>query len=182
MAASNEVTPIEINDKAFLIASTIERCPKVMMLRELMMNALEAASSAPAGKRRVEVSAKLLNGVPKLTIWNTGPGMDGHQLHEMCDLASTIGKRKGLDENFGMGAKVASLPSNRHGMRYRSSKGGVVNEVILCERGGVYGRLRRKCEDGSYSEVIDVTELALQEGSDNSIEWTGLHPVPRTPS
>src|SRR5260370_24936104 len=142
MADSNEVTPIEINDKAFLIASTIERCPKVMMLRELMMNALEAASSAPAGKRRVEVSAKLLNGVPKLTIWNTGPGMDGHQLHEMCDLSSTIGKRKGLDENFGMGAKVASLPSNRHGMRYRSSKGGVVNEVILCERGGVYGRLR----------------------------------------
>jgi len=152
------VTPIEINDKAFLIASTIERCPKVMMLRELMMNAFEAAAAAPAGQRKVEVSAKPLQGAPKLTIWNTGPGMDSRELHEMCDLASSIGKRKSLDENFGMGAKVASLPSNRFGMRYRSCKAGIVSEVILCERDGVYGRLRRRCADGTYAEVIDVTE------------------------
>ena len=169
---ANEVTPIEINDKAFLIASTIERCPKVMMLRELMMNALEAAEMAPTGQRRVEISAKEIHAVPKLTIWNTGPGMDATELHEMCDLASSIGKRKGLDANFGMGAKVASLPSNRLGMQYRSCKNGVVSEVILCERSGVYGRLRRKCADGSYAEVIDVTEAALEGGCDVSFDWT----------
>jgi hypothetical protein len=71
-----------------------------------------------------------------------------------------------------MGAKVASLPSNRIGMRYRSFKNGAINEIILCERGGVYGRLRRKCPDGTYSEVVDITDAALQEGYDNSIEWT----------
>ena len=38
---SKEVTPLQIGDKEFLIASTIDRCPKVMMLRELMMNAIE---------------------------------------------------------------------------------------------------------------------------------------------
>jgi len=169
---TKEVTPIEINDKAFLIASTIERCPKVMMLRELMMNALEASSAAPERQRRVEVSAKLFENVPKLTIWNTGPGMDSGELHEMCDLASSIGKRKGLDEHFGMGAKVASLPSNRLGMRYRSCKNGTVSEVILCERSGIYGRLRRKCADGSYAEVIDVTEAARDESYDLSADWT----------
>lgn len=117
-----KVTPIEISDKAFLIASTIERCPKLMMMRELMMNALEAAALAPEGNRRVEVSARKLDGIPKLTIWNTGPGMDSHELHDMCDLASSIGKKKGLDENFGMGAKVASLPSNKLGiLRKRSA-------------------------------------------------------------
>jgi hypothetical protein len=172
MAAAKEVTPIEISDKAFLIASTIERCPKVMMLRELMMNAFEAAALAPEGRRRVEVSAKIVQNVPKLTIWNTGPGMDSRELHEMCDLSSSIGKRKGLDENFGMGAKVASLPSNRIGMRYRSYKNGAINEVILCERGGVYGRLRRKCPDGTLSEVVDITDVALREGYDNTLEWT----------
>jgi hypothetical protein len=172
MSVSKEVTPIEISDKAFLIASTIERCPKVMMLRELMMNALEAAALAPNGQRRVEVSAKQIDRVPKLAIWNTGPGMDGQQLHDICDLASSIGKQKSLDENFGMGAKVASLPSNRFGMRYRSCKNGRVHEVILCERDGVYGRLRRKYEDGTYSEVVDVTDLVRHEGQDTSHEWT----------
>jgi hypothetical protein len=39
-----EITPLQISDKEFLIASTIERCPKVMMLRELMMNAIEATA------------------------------------------------------------------------------------------------------------------------------------------
>jgi hypothetical protein len=170
--AVTQVTPIEINDKAFLIASTIERCPKVMMLRELMMNALEAAALAPEHNRRVEVSAKKYNGVPKLTIWNTGAGMDSHELHDMCDLASSIGKKKGLDENFGMGAKVASLPSNRFGMRYRSCKASAVNEVILCERDGVYGRLRRKCDDDTFAEVIDVTEAAIAESYDVSFDWT----------
>jgi hypothetical protein len=167
-----QVTPIEINDKAFLIASTIERCPKVMMLRELVMNALEAAALTSSGDRRVDISSKKYNGVPKLTIWNSGPGMDSHELHDMCDLASSIGKKKGLDQNFGMGAKVASLPSNRLGMRYRSCKSGVVNEVILCEREEVYGRLRRRCSDGSYSEVIDVTEIAVAEKYDISTDWT----------
>lgn len=167
-----KVTPIEINDKAFLIASTIERCPKVMMLRELMMNAFEAAALAPEQNRRVEVRAKKFDGFPKLTIWNTGPGMDSHELHDMCDLASSIGKKKGLDENFGMGAKVASLPSNKLGMRYRSCKQGRVNEVILCERDGVYGRLRRECDDGSFAEVIDVTEAATAEKCDLSFDWT----------
>jgi hypothetical protein len=143
-----------------------------MMLRELVMNALEAAALTSSGDRRVDISSKKHNGVPKLTIWNSGPGMDSYELHDMCDLASSIGKKKGLDQNFGMGAKVASLPSNRLGMRYRSCKSRLVNEVILCEREGIYGRLRRRCPDGSYSEVIDVTEIAVEERYDISTDWT----------
>jgi hypothetical protein len=30
----------------------------------------------------------------------------------ICDLAASVGKEMGLTGNFGMGAKVASLPSN----------------------------------------------------------------------
>ena len=40
----------------------------------------------------------------------------------MCDLAASIRKEKGLNANFGMGAKVASLPLNKHGIVYRSCK------------------------------------------------------------
>lgn len=167
------ITALEIADEDFLVASLIERCPKTMMVRELMMNALEAAALAPEGQRTVEISASEMDGVPKLALWNTGPGMDAPELLKICNIASSIGKEMSLTANFGMGAKVASLPSNQRGMRYRSCKAGCVHEVILCKREGIYGRLRRYHPDtGEYLEVIDVTDVAAKEGRPLNQDWT----------
>lgn len=130
----HEVTALEVVDEDFLVASLIERCPKTMMIRELMMNAIEAARLAPEGQRQIEISVEPVDGVPKLVIWNTGPGMDATELLHASNIASSIGKEKSLTGNFGMGAKVASLPSNQRGIRYRSCKNGKVHEVILCKR------------------------------------------------
>jgi hypothetical protein len=172
MHHDNPVSALRVDDQDFLIRSTIDRCPKVMMIRELFKNALEAAEQADSAGR-VEFSATHI-GAPKLTIWNNGPGMDDEELARMTNLAASIGKEKGLDKNFGMGAKVASLPSNRHGLRYRSCKDGVVHETILCERDGVYGRLRRFDSDGNdVGDVIDVTEWVRADGERNlSSDWT----------
>lgn len=176
------VAALQVADEDFLVASLIERCPKTMMIRELMMNALEAARLAPAGQGLVEFSAQEIDGASKLTIWNTGPGMDASELLRICNIASSIGKEKSLTGNFGMGAKVASLPSNQRGMRYRSCKNGRVHEVILCKRDGVYGRLRRRLtETDEYLEVVDVTEIAAAEGRTLNQDWTevvllGNHP------
>ena len=170
---TSAVTALEVADEDFLIASLIERCPKSMMIRELMMNALEAAQHAPEGRRFVEISAMPMDGVDKLVIWNTGPGMDDHELLKICNIASSIGKEKSLTGNFGMGAKVASLPSNQRGMRYRSCKNGRVHEVILCKRDGVYGRLRRHDpETDTWVEVVDVTDNAKQDGRSLGEDWT----------
>ncbi|HEX8666238.1 MAG TPA: ATP-binding protein [Beijerinckiaceae bacterium] len=164
MRRSTEVSALRVDDQEFLISSTIERCPKVMMIRELFKNALEAAEQAPEGDRKVEFAVTHLYDTPKLTIWNTGPGMDDEEVSRMSNLAASIRKQKGLDKNFGMGAKVASLPSNRHGIRYRSCKQGLVHEVILCERNGVYGRLRRRDTNGDdLGDVVDVTEQVRAE-------------------
>jgi len=170
---TNAVTALEVVDEPFLVASLIERCPKTAMIRELMMNALEAARHAPASRRLVEISEQRIDGAPKLTMWNTGPGMDAAELHRICNIASSIGKEKSLTGNFGMGAKVASLPSNQRGMRYRSCKSGRVHEVILCKREGVYGLLRRLDRaTGEYMEVIDVTDIARSEGRSCEEDWT----------
>lgn len=170
---SSAVTALQVANENFLVASLIERCPKTMMIRELMMNALEAARHAPEGRRLVEISALPMDDSDKLVIWNTGPGMDGPELLKICDIASSLGKEMSLTGNFGMGAKVASLPSNQRGMRYRSCKGGRVHEVILCKREGIYGRLRRlDAETGAYFEVIDVTELAVEDGRSLNEDWT----------
>lgn len=167
------VSALMVDDQDFLISSTIERCPKVMMIRELFKNALEASSEADE-EGRVEFYVTHFNGVPKLSIYNNGPGMDEDELSRMTNLAASIRKEKGLDKNFGMGAKVASLPSNRRGLRYRSCKDGIVHETILCERDGVYGRLRRFDGDGNdLGDVIDVTDIVQAEcGPSLSADWT----------
>lgn len=173
MTFDSQVSAIRVDDQDFLVSSTIERCPKVMMLRELFKNALEAAEDAPEGGS-VEFSVTEIGSVPKLTIWNNGPGMDEEELARMTNLAASIRKVKGLDKNFGMGAKVASLPSNRRGLRYRSCKDGRVHETILCEREGVYGRLRRSDSDGNdLGDVIEVTDLVRIEGGRSlASDWT----------
>jgi hypothetical protein len=171
--STNAVTALEVLDEDFLVTTLIERCPKTAMIRELMMNALEAARHAPIGRRLVEISEQVFDGAPKLTMWNTGPGMNAAELQSICNIAASIGKEKSLTGNFGMGAKVASLPSNQRGMRYRSCKSGRVHEVILCKRDDVYGLLRRfDRATGEYLEVIDVTEIARAEGRSCDEDWT----------
>ena len=166
------VKPLRIADEAFLIASTIERCPKTMMLRELVMNGLEAARDGDAPKQ-VELRPIVIGGASKLGIWNTGRGLSPLELDHICDLASTLRKNSGLDGNFGMGAKVASLPSNKHGMRFRSCRHGQVSEVVLGQREGIYGRL--PVRDGTPMAapgVADMTATARAEGHDLSRDWT----------
>lgn len=167
-----QIQRLRVSNEDFLVSSIIERCPKSMMMRELVKNAFEAAVLAPEGRRRVEIAPVIVEGVRKLSIWNTGPGMDAAELRAMCDIASSIGKANALDQNFGMGAKVASLPSNTHGIRYRSCKNGRVNQVVMGKRDGLYGRLLQDGSDGQRLEVIDVTQAARADGQVTDSDWT----------
>jgi hypothetical protein len=173
MSAHAPVAALRVANEAFLVSSTIERCPKTMMIRELVVNAIEAASRAE-GHKSVDIMAVRIDDVPKLCIRNAGRGMSAVELDRICDLASSLYKHNSLDANFGMGAKVASLPSNKHGLRYRSCKDGTVSEVILCQRDGVYGRLRRGNDAGGTPiEVIDASETCRAEGGyDLKTDWT----------
>ncbi|MFZ6763447.1 MULTISPECIES: ATP-binding protein [Acetobacterales] len=168
----SSVTKLRVDNEDFLVASMIERCPRSMMIRELLQNALEAAATAPEGRRRVEFSALPVEGTRKLAIWNSGTGLSGEELFRMCDIASSIRKETGLDRNFGMGAKVASLPSNQRGLRYRSARQGEVGEVVIGKFNGVYGRLLRPGGDGRPAEVIDAGEAARAEGRRTGEDWT----------
>jgi hypothetical protein len=170
MSDAASIAPLRVANEAFLVASTIERCPKTMMIRELVVNGIEAAELAPADRRQIVIGSQAVDGIRKLRIWNTGPGMTGAELLQITDLASSIRKRNSLDQNFGMGAKVASLPSNRHGLRYRSCTAGRVSEVMMGYRNGTYGRLRVGADQ---AEVLDVTEACRRDGEyDLQSDWT----------
>lgn len=143
------------------------------MFRELTMNALEAASRT-SGEKIVHWTTGTYKGVRKAVIWNTGPGMDAAELKAATDLACEINKSLGLDENFGVGAKVSSLSSNKHGMRFRSCKAGRVSEVILGYDPDqkLYVRFERELPNGATDTVIDVTAAAIKEGNKVDFDWT----------
>jgi hypothetical protein len=172
----SSVTKLSIDDEDFLVSSLIDRCPRVMMLRELYQNALEAAAQAD-GPKEVRIGSTTVDGVQKLRIWNTGPGMDPVALYKMCDLSSSIGKLKGIDLNFGIGAKVASLPSNHWGVRYRSCTRNRAYEIIIGKRGEVYGRIVRANVPSQGSakralELVDVSSEVIAEGGSLDFDWT----------
>lgn len=95
------------------IWNMVHQCPRLMMLREFVQNGIEGASLAAPGNRIVEVRQVPIKRVPKLAIWNTGPGMGPDALSRLTNLhESGAEKTMGLIGNFGLGAKVAGLASN----------------------------------------------------------------------
>lgn len=165
MTSNVAITPLRIANEAFMVAATIERCPRQMMLRELVMNALEAADQATDAPKQVKIDAVIVDNSPKLRIWNTGRGLSQAELLQISDLSSSLFKTVSLDGNFGMGAKASSLSSNKHGLRYRSCRLGKVSQILLGARGGVYGRvLQADPLSGERREAIDVTSSAEAAG------------------
>lgn len=128
---------------------------------------------APRGEGCIRIAQTLIDGVPKLTFWNTGPGLDRNELVRITDMAESIGKVMSLEGNFGIGAKVATLPSNRLGVRYRSCKEGRVHEVTIGEVENAFGRIwRRQGDSQRMVEVADVTVELRAAGVSTDFDWT----------
>ncbi|WP_425080064.1 hypothetical protein [Ruegeria denitrificans] len=166
--------PLQIDNDRFLINRLIEQAPTHTLVREFFMNAQENAALAPEGERTVRVYPTNIEGVRKLTFWNTGPGMSESDLRVATNLSSSINKQLALDENFGIGAKVSGLTINPEGIRYRSCKDGVIHEVTIGydEELKTYVRFPVQFDDGKEDTVYDVTWAATSEGMPKNIDWT----------
>jgi hypothetical protein len=166
--------PLNINDKTFLINRLIEQAPTDTLIREFFKNAEESARTAEPGNRLIKIYPTEIDGIPKLTFWNTGTGMDANELRLATDLSSSIGKEMSLDGNFGIGAKVSGLAVSKAGIRYRSCKNGEVNEVTIGydEDEGTYVRFPAQLADGTFETVYDITSTLAEAGQNLSYDWT----------
>ncbi len=166
--------PLNIADKTFLINRLIQQAPRATLIREFFKNAEENAALDPRGTGRIRIYPTEIDGVRKLTFWNTGTGMSESDLKRATDLSSSINKTMALDGNFGIGAKVSGLAVSPNGIRYRSCKDGIVSEVTIGfdEEVDTYVRFAVEFEDGSTDTVIDVTEVTIENGLSTDFDWT----------
>jgi len=163
-----------IGDKTFLINRLIQQAPINTLIREFFKNADENAALAPEGKRSVEIYPTVIDGVRKLTFWNTGVGMNAAELRRATDLSSSVNKMMALDGNFGIGAKVSGLAASPDGIRYRSCKDGEVNEVTIGwdEEEQTYVRFSVQLGDGQVDTIYDVTSVIVAAGTPVDFDWT----------
>ena len=154
-----------------MVNRLIQQAPTGTLIREFVKNCEESAAKAAGDDRRILIYPTLVGGVRKLTFWNTGPGMDDHELRVATDLSSSIDKEMSLEGNFGIGAKVSGLAASPHGIRYRSCKNGSVKEVTIGFDADedTYVRFATQLPDSSVEAIYDVTVVVEQ---DTSIDWT----------
>ena len=163
-----------IGDKTFLINRLIQQAPINTLIREFFKNAEENAALAPEGSRKIRIYPTMIEGVRKLTFWNTGIGMDESELRTATNLSSSVNKNMALDGNFGIGAKVSGLAASPEGIRYRSCKDGIVNEVTIGwdEEEGTFVRFAVGMADGSSELVYPVTQAIVSADIPTNFDWT----------
>ena len=149
-----------------------EACGNYQWAREFLRNALEAdAKNIEFG---IEWQAVASLGVYRRTIIDDGCGMSADELREFF---STLGagakKIGGVHDNFGVGAKIASLPWNPNGVVVISYKDGRASMIwiALDSETGDY-ELEEFSVDGELSCVIDPNEVEWDEGTD----WSSVRP------
>jgi len=197
----SKMTALTIGNVGSLVTRTINQAKsKDLMLRELFQNALEATSKQTTGKKKIQIKDtdpswfgfRKEYSTHKFGIFNTGPGMNSHNLRKATDLSSSIGKVQGVHNNFGEGAKVSALPVNKSGMIWVSCHEREVNMVVL--RLGIdpltkeerYERRDFPTGDGSTTDVVNITSIfddqeimvstfgsfANPSGLDTEEDWT----------
>ncbi|WGI73339.1 hypothetical protein QC756_13290 [Sinorhizobium meliloti] len=163
---------LTIQDDRFLINRLIGQAPRHTLVREFFMNAQESAALAPEGQRLVRIYPTSIDGVRKLTFWNTGPGMNATELRTATNISASINKQMSIKGNFGIGAKVSGLTVSPAGIRYRSCKNGVVHEVTIGydDEAETFVRFTFDVQ-GREESVFDVS-YALRHTVDLSSDWT----------
>lgn len=178
-----ELDPITIHNPTGEAWRQCKMGAREMMIRELVMNAVEACRHLPEGEREVRLYSATVDPYPaeKLAIWNRG-GMNLRTLLQFSDINAAINKENRIDANFGRGAKIASIMSNRLGMRFRSCFAGRVLEVTLAAdpEKEIVGKVLVEDPVKGTAHVRDVTKEytgrtfgKFLSGSEN-FEWTSL--------
>lgn len=151
-----------------------EACGKYQWAREFLRNAIEAdASRVLFG---LEWQAVDTLGVYRRYVADDGCGMDAEELKDFFSTLGAGAKRiRGVHDNFGVGAKIASLPWNPEGLVVLSFKDGKCSMIwiVLDEDTDDFNLIDFETPSGRTC-VIDPTEVNWEDSGD--VDWSCVAP------
>lgn len=167
---------LQVGDPTFLVTKLGETVLPQQDKRELTENAVQAVlRTGEPGEVLWDVDETLWRetGVRKLTVIDTGDAFDEASLRANIGHLSPRGKAHATLGNFGVGAKIAGLVQNPHGLVYRSWRApdaGVAAQLWRDPDGGQYGFFRFPVGDGKHESVVpldgsDRPELITEHGT-----------------
>lgn len=150
-----------------------EACGPYQWAREFLKNALEAlATTIEFG---IEWQAVERLGVYRRTVIDNGIGMDAEELYKyFSTLGAGAKKIGGVHDNYGVGARIASLPWNPEGLvvlSYKNRQPSMI-WIMLDEESGDYELVEFKTDAGS-GLVIDPSKIAWP---DTDVDWGAVAP------
>lgn len=175
MAGAGTTMRLELEDSAFLLERLAADCAPLQEYRELTRNALEALERVRSNGGTVMWDAdwkaltnqldKGQQAVYKLSVADTGDGMDARELVRYINHLSASSGVQALNANFGVGAKITAGVNNPTGLVYTSLKNGEVHQIQFWRdpRTGEYGIRPFENRQGGFIHVRRLKENVLPE-------------------
>lgn len=165
---------VKITGASNFVNRMFEACGNYQWAREFLKNSLEAnATKVDFG---IEWQAVERFGIYRRTICDNGIGMTADELNEFF---STLGLGSkvigGIHENFGVGAKIASLPWNPEGLvviSFRDRKASMI-KIVLNPETNDYELVEFETPSG-VTCVLDPTDPKIDWGDE--VNWGAVAP------
>ncbi len=165
---------LSITGASHFVNRMFEACGPFQWARELLRNSLEAgATRIDFG---VEWQAVQRLGVYRRLVADDGSGMSADELKRFFStLGEGAGKIGGIHDNFGVGAKIATLPWNPQGVVVLSRKNGrsAMIWIFLDSSTGDYELKEFETEE-KRTCVIDPTQIDWDAAGE--IDWNSVVP------
>lgn len=164
---------IDIKGASNFVNRMFEACGNFQWAREFLKNSLEAGATRVEFGIEWQAVQKL--GTYRRIVADNGHGMSAEELLNYFKTLGAGGKKiGGVHDNFGVGAKIASLPWNPNGLVVISHKDSQASMIwiFLDEDSQEYELAPFETEDGSKTYVIDPNKVRTEDG----IAWGNISP------
>ena len=161
---SKTFIPLKVKNVGFMLDRMGADCHPLQFLRELTHNSIQAIQrNGGEGHITLDYDHTIFErtGTYKLSITDNGSGMTGEEMVEFINQLSSSIAVQSVDGNYGIGAKIATLPQNPAGVIYQSWKDGVGSMIhIFRNENNDYGLARMEKSDGTFGENIEIASEA----------------------
>ena len=128
-------TGVNVHGLTALIRNLGKDCTPDQYIREFVKNAIEACQRTGQTDRQILIDFNpdihQKSGLYKLAFTDNGDGMTLPQMENLLNSISASGPVANEHENYGVGAKIASLTRNHFGVHYESWKEGKGHSILI---------------------------------------------------